>query len=623
MLRMFVAVQDGSLATDSGRKSTIGASRRRGETWAESYLAGLGSVILVATLLLVVGCSNFGKGLEPGIIQEEWSSNLHQLGLVPVFPPREDFFVGDVYSYDYDPESHETLELFRRPWSELSLDEHKKRLAIGMSPRLGRIDLSEHLVAEYKSTISAAPTAPAYNDLLRDPAVAAAAASVEEAQTSLDALEDQVKAVEQQLAEAEKRLRTAEHDKEDADADVKSAQDALSNQIEAAVAQAVNHLRGKEDALRKAEQRQKNAEVQAAKEAAEKTVRNARHERDDAKVALDRLREDQKAGVLSGSDSQRRLSDAESVQSRATEDLGLKTRRRDRQADRLERLRATLADDIDAARLGLEKAKALRDAIAAVGARHLYSQPQYEDVNVFTADEEKEKEGVGRLNRFRLVAFPEFSAASASKNDLSGLVPVDALGVGLNLAWEQVSQVVVKVPAAESYGLSIGRILPELVETDYICPRPAGEFLGLAGAAMRLGAPESDSVYLRVITEAFYARAMDISISSSKSFGAGGGVGLADSEPPSVDGDVERKPSTSQTATDLYSRVQAALDRTQTLPGASVEVIGYSDRSIGLRTVYDRPIAIGFRGLALKLDKKSGCFTDIGFAGSSVPTFSN
>ncbi len=620
MLRMPVGVQDRSLASDSDRKSAMGATRRAGETWAERYLAGLGPVILVAALFLAVGCSGFGKRLEPGTVQEEWSSNLHQLGLVPVFPPREDLFVGDVYSYDYDPESPSTIELFRRPWSTLSEEEQETRLAIGMSPRLGRMDLSHHLVKEYESTISAAPTTAAYNDLLENPALAAATATVDEAQTSLDALERQVQVLEQELSEAEKALLEAEHAKEDADAEVKSAQTALDEGIEASTTRALENLRDKEDALRKAEQAQENVEDQAAKEAAERIVREARHERDDAKVALDRAREDKKAGTLHNSQAQNRLTSARSAQSGVGDELSSKERQRDRLAGRLERLRKALAEDIKAARDELEAAKALRNAIAAVGARHLYSQPRYEGTNVFTG--EPTDGGVGRLNRFRLVAFPEFSAKSGNTKGLSGLVPIDALGIGLNLSSERVSHVVVRIPAAESYGLSLARVLPHLVTSeDEWCARPSEDFLKFVGrAAVRLSSTEKESVYLRVVTEVFYARAIDISIGSAKSFGVGGRARVAGSEKPGVDGEADGKPSASQTATELYSRVQADLDRTQTLPGASVEVIGYSDRSIGLRTVYERPIAIGFRGLVLKLAKTSGCFTEISFARSSAPT---
>jgi hypothetical protein len=98
----------------------------------------------------------------------------------------------------------------------------------------------------------------------------------------------------------------------------------------------------------------------------------------------------------------------------------------------------------------------------------LYPQPSYPGENVFeaTAFPKKELEsGKSRLNRLRLVAFPDFSAVSVSAADLSALVPIDALSLGLNITSENVSQISVKIPAAESYGISINDLLDAITVT--------------------------------------------------------------------------------------------------------------------------------------------------------------
>lgn len=57
--------------------------------------------------------------IKPFEVQQRWSKNMRQLGIVPVFPPREDFFVGDVYLTSYDPDSEFLNELYNRPFEDL------------------------------------------------------------------------------------------------------------------------------------------------------------------------------------------------------------------------------------------------------------------------------------------------------------------------------------------------------------------------------------------------------------------------------------------------------------------------------------------------------------------------
>jgi hypothetical protein len=55
--------------------------------------------IVAACALALCGCAS---PIKSGFVADQWTSNMEELGIYPVFPPREDFYVGDVY-VTYDP----------------------------------------------------------------------------------------------------------------------------------------------------------------------------------------------------------------------------------------------------------------------------------------------------------------------------------------------------------------------------------------------------------------------------------------------------------------------------------------------------------------------------------------
>lgn len=50
-------------------------------------------VLLFATVAAATGCSP----VKDGFVMRQWSENMRELGIHPIFPPREDVYVGDVY----------------------------------------------------------------------------------------------------------------------------------------------------------------------------------------------------------------------------------------------------------------------------------------------------------------------------------------------------------------------------------------------------------------------------------------------------------------------------------------------------------------------------------------------
>ena len=77
----------------------------------------------------------------------------------------------------------------------------------------------------------------------------------------------------------------------------------------------------------------------------------------------------------------------------------------------------------------------------------------------------------------------------------------------------------------------------------------------------------------------------------------------------------------SAAASDMLAGLQTRLGTTQTVPGGSVQLVSYNERSVGLRRVFDRPVAIGFRGLALKVELPSGKVSISPIGHSSISTF--
>ena len=60
-------------------------------------VAGFSGILLIA--LFACGCSTF----HTGDVYREWTSRMGELGIYPVFPPREDISVGDAYLLPMHP----------------------------------------------------------------------------------------------------------------------------------------------------------------------------------------------------------------------------------------------------------------------------------------------------------------------------------------------------------------------------------------------------------------------------------------------------------------------------------------------------------------------------------------
>lgn len=509
--------------------------------------------------LLLMGCARDDRGF----VQREWSMTMRELGIVPIFPPREDFLVGDVYLHEYDPESDAVREVFETKWSKLDATQRQLRVRLGMSPRLARLDINPELAAEYKRSLAAPQTPGEYDLIFGSQLLPALNQNLANAEAALKAIADKLEVERKKAEEAGKAVETAKTKKDDAEKTFKKEEAALKDP--------------------------KDPRTQPEKQAAF----------DKAKAELETA-----TGNLTNAQTAKTAADGSYA-----------------------KLQAETASALAKAQDDVKTAKVIRDAVAKDGVRTMYPQPRDNLYNIYdlsplqTAEGEKDAVQNARVNRLRLVGFPEFSTVSFTQGDLAALVPLEALLVGLNISTNSVDRVSVSVPSAESYGLSlvdVYRHLPHsydkrLLRDDWM-------------PAIRFNTdPNQAVVWLRVITEVYYARALDVRLFSNQAFGlrAQGNLPVADGqtvEPPqSANFPVSSTETGSPTADATISNINARIGTAQPVPGGTVQFLGYAESSIGVRRIYDRPIAIGFRGIVLEVRLCDGFILSASPSSSNVP----
>jgi hypothetical protein len=267
------------------------------------------------------------------------------------------------------------------------------------------------------------------------------------------------------------------------------------------------------------------------------------------------------------------------------------------------------------------------------------SQPTAPGTDVF---------GSGDTNRLRIVGFPMFMSATFNQGSLSGLIPVEAVSIAFGASLFGSKTVNVSVPRAESYGLPAASlfnslvIAPQsgqpkkwspigaggLVAEDLAAYLPTGQLVEVAKDPRW---KENPYAYLRVITEVFYARELDVAIDSTEGRGATVDVqpvvappaiatGQAQPTAPAATGSLAFGEATpQQLAAELNRQLDEASQRR--VPGGGARFVAVGKRGVSLRLTYERPVAIGYRGMVLKL-YKDGTVEGAGSpgAGGAVPT---
>ena len=429
------------------------------------------------------------------------------------------------------------------------------------------------------------------------------------------------------LTDAEKELETAKN----APVDVTVEERALSD--------AKNDLQSKKDAELAANRALIDA-PDDQKPVFQTALTAAQREREDAQTVVDRANATlvaKKAAERDVTAQEQKVAQAKQTLKNA--DLAITTATRNKTDAEKDLASVTKAQEapLASAKKAADDAKALRAAIATAGAKLLYAQPHDPKRDIYKGKKINPKLAsngtvASRVNRLRLVGFPEFSSTSFTQGDLSALVPIEAMAFGINISSTNISKVSVKVPAAESYGISIDKLMKKIFKSDGSDLTDDFKNMADIGHAVTGYAPtDKQTVFIRIFTEVFYARALDVSIFSAKSFGAKAqlsapttliGAQTTTSEASNVPSMTATPLDTStlgsSTAAAMLASTQARIGATRTVPGGSVQMVSHNEKSVGLRRVFDRPIAIGVRGITIEYDHKKRELVGITTINSSV-----
>jgi hypothetical protein len=304
--------------------------------------------------------------------------------------------------------------------------------------------------------------------------------------------------------------------------------------------------------------------------------------------------------------------------------------------------------------------------------------------------------------RLREVAFPEFAFTTISEASAAASVPIEGVLVNAGVDSSKVSQITVKIPLAESYGLPIGKLLEKFFLKDVwkcqghwylradptldganVLSRPAGElardmftrslqttihdnypawkhFITYHRLESRVAA-DTNSLYLALISEVFYTRSIDLSISLTSAFAGGASAGpigadqvqkwmslsSKNSTTPTTNTMVAATNATSGASSNVTSTVQTitttsgaaensdpfvVAEKLRNLSlgytngiGGSVRVLGVSGHTVALQRTFEHPIAVGARGVVMRIsaaaEPLNGDITPFyGSAGTNKPT---
>ena len=580
-------------------------------------------------LLTLTACNT--SPIEPGEVKAKWTRNFHQLGIVPIFPPREDVYVGDIYLYENDPDDEKYLDQMFRDYNKLTKVEKIDLIRQGMGSRLSRVNFNDLLSSEYHQTISAPKTSSDLDSILANPTVAELDNKISQQKVKITEVEITISDLNKSNAAAEDRLTRAIRTKEDIDKEVSRHKANLDNlksknpekvdtsDLKSQLKEAKLEQRRKEDELAKIEYDKQLVESGSDEEKKLLQEEKTRtYELRKLTKKSERLQEDidNAPTVPVNYSNEQILYDTTVKKQQAAEDeVTTATRFK---ADTIAKNTASLANEgtkLTKEKEKLEELNNLKKTIVSVGARTLYKQPNTDSNNLFDWTSVDASKDASRTNRLKLVAFPEFSSTIVSQHDLSALIPAEALK--FNLSSSSVDKISLKIPFAESYGISFTILADKLFSLD------SGEFVfsnelsSLTKSLMLLQhLSENDEVYLRIISEVYYARAFDVNIFSSDSFGLVANYAKApenssDDVSETVNGESKEddysyfngviNSSASGDSDDHLTTLRSNLNRSQNVPGGTVQTLSYSDRSIGIRRVFDRPIAVGYRAITLKV----------------------
>ncbi|QDU72023.1 hypothetical protein [Mucisphaera calidilacus] len=112
-------------------------------------------------------------------------------------------------------------------------------------------------------------------------------------------------------------------------------------------------------------------------------------------------------------------------------------------------------------------------------------------------------------NDLRNIGFGSVSSITFSGDQVGGLIPTEATDLSANTSWQDAYAVTLRIADADTYGLSLSALLEQMVEVT-----PEGVLLAQPYRnQLNLLAPHgAQKIYLRVVGEVAYIRAIDIAV---------------------------------------------------------------------------------------------------------------
>lgn len=221
-----------------------------------------------------------------------------------------------------------------------------------------------------------------------------------------------------------------------------------------------------------------------------------------------------------------------------------------------------------------------------------------DDRDFFAPDDQ-----VGRLPSIHMGSF------SLTPANLGEFVPSGAFNLALDERWDNWSLITIRVQAAETAGLPLGDSLRAFLtkeEGDYFLPEQLRDNL------TALSPKGSNTVWVRIVTEVVYMRAMQITILGERRLlnrndpVEASELGISAEKGSDARADDELDPAYGAIARANAINKAMVESGTDALPGSFIRFLSVSDDLISVRRVYHRGIAIGVRGLSLEVDAATG-----------------
>ena len=228
-------------------------------------------------------------------------------------------------------------------------------------------------------------------------------------------------------------------------------------------------------------------------------------------------------------------------------------------------------------------------------------------------------------NRLRDVSLAWMSATISGQEEANAAVPTELVNLAPGTAFDDYKGITISVGAAEMYALALETVLTLLVDEGTADDQPRWvlkeqyrRFLPLAALS------DSETVWVRVVSEVVYMRSIDIVVQSAEA-----PEDVQDIPPPEMTSAKAPAPTIVlapgedpavipfQRAEEINRLLVAA--NNDRLPGGVARILSVTEKSVSMRRIWSRGLAVAARGLALEVDKNTGAVMRLGAMGAPLP----